>query len=266
MICLFPRKVINPRYFKEGPCNGQNYRTMQVPCGKCYACLINKSRDWFVRIHFESKVWQRAYFITLTYDSRFCDGNVHKEHLQKWFKRFRKAGFEFKYFAISEYGPATQRPHYHVILLTNDRLTPEDIRKSWKKGFITISNINSQRIYYCTRYMSRKETHVEGRNDNFMLSSRRPALGLGFFERSLKKHLDQLTPQTLYIDGVSYRVPRYYLNKLDRSVRDNYKKKLQDYQSDFDQILLRDSGPEELAILRSQDKRKLEKFRKKSKI
>lgn len=265
MLCLFPRQIKNPRYEIDAPVDPTVKRWFDVPCGKCYACLINKSRDWYTRIYFEKRVWQRAYFVTLTYDDRFCDGNVHKDHLQKWFKRLRKAGFVFKYFAISEYGPKTQRPHYHVIILTDDRMKQDDIRKSWKKGFITISNVNGKRIYYCTRYMSRKETHVDGKNDNFMLSSRRPALGFGFFEKSLKKHLDQLTPQTLHIEGVNYRVPRYYLNKLDDQVRREYRRKLQLHQSQFEELLKQD-GYEDLAILQAEDKRKLEKFRKKSKI
>lgn len=41
---------------------------LDVPCGQCIGCRLEKSREWAVRMVHELKNWDKACFITLTYD------------------------------------------------------------------------------------------------------------------------------------------------------------------------------------------------------
>lgn len=91
--------------------NGQT-----VPCGSCIGCRINKTSQWTFRLLLEQKNWDKASFITLTYDDDHLpsDASLHPEDLTLFWKRLRKNldGRKIKYFACGEYGDATQRPHY----------------------------------------------------------------------------------------------------------------------------------------------------------
>lgn len=106
---------------------------VSVPCGKCSECLQKYQNSWSIRLQAESKYWTYCYFLTLTYNqdtvpmsvektSGEVSLTVHKKDVQDWLKRFRTAYFrkygeniDMKYFITSEYGPRTQRPHYHCL-------------------------------------------------------------------------------------------------------------------------------------------------------
>lgn len=70
---------------------------------------------------------------------------VQLEDVQKWIKRARiryerETGnkMEFKYFVCSEYGPNTFRPHYHLLLFSNDMEwfdINEYFVKDWKSNY-----------------------------------------------------------------------------------------------------------------------------------
>lgn len=86
-----------------------------VPCGQCVACKVNRAREWEFRLVAESGFWPDSAFLTLTYvDPEII--SVDRVHLQLAFKRARKSGLKFKYYAAAEYGGQTKRPHYHVCL------------------------------------------------------------------------------------------------------------------------------------------------------
>ena len=93
-----------------------------VPCGKCLSCRIAKRREWTMRLWHELPYHQSSIFLTLTYDDDNLPPNasLSKSDLQKFFKRLRKdlsyVDRKIKYFAAGEYGPKTNRPHYHAIV------------------------------------------------------------------------------------------------------------------------------------------------------
>lgn len=114
---------------------------LTVPCGKCLGCKIKKRSEWSMRCIHELTQHEKACFLTLTYDDRHLptDFRVHKEHLQKYFKRLRKNDKRpFKYFACGEYGDMFGRPHYHAILFGYG-LSPDDydiLDINWGYGII----------------------------------------------------------------------------------------------------------------------------------
>ena len=50
--------------------------TVQVPCGKCFACQSNRRRDWHMRIKYEMLHCLQSFTVTLTYD------NLHLQEIE----------------------------------------------------------------------------------------------------------------------------------------------------------------------------------------
>lgn len=124
---------------------------MDVACGQCLGCRLDRCRSWAMRIVHESQLHDREHgncFLTLTYRSlRECtpeqrlkglhvpdDWSLNKEHMRNFLKRLRKAlpDRKVRYFYCGEYGSVCRhgtnlelskcgscnvgRPHYHVCL------------------------------------------------------------------------------------------------------------------------------------------------------
>lgn len=118
--------------------------TLELPCGHCAACLLNKRLDWSTRLTHEMSVFgQDVCFITLTYNEDklprtddapyIVDGVINPRKQFDWlhgtptlcirdvqlfFKRLRKSlpGRRIRYYVVGEYGPSTHRPHYHALI------------------------------------------------------------------------------------------------------------------------------------------------------
>ena len=91
---------------------------VEIPCGRCVACRLNRAREWSLRIMNELAYHKDACFLTLTYDDEHLpeDKSLSKRDFQLFMKRFRKDfGLPVRFFACGEYGKKTFRPHYHVI-------------------------------------------------------------------------------------------------------------------------------------------------------
>ena len=135
------KRGARPKTLAEG------YEALDLPCGQCAGCRLEKSRQWGIRIACEAAYWWEFHrlssiFITLTYDEKHLptDGSLVKEHLQHFVKRLRERlsrrdpPENFRYYAAGEYGSSCdkhqikdcphcgpiQRPHYHAILLGFD--------------------------------------------------------------------------------------------------------------------------------------------------
>lgn len=131
--------------FREG---SNTTEKMDVSCGQCLGCRVDRSRSWAMRICHESSLYESNCFITLTYRSpEECtrdqyknglyvpeDFSLHKSHFQKFMKRLRRDNPDTKirYYMCGEYGSVcshnldldvyphaeckTGRPHYHCCL------------------------------------------------------------------------------------------------------------------------------------------------------
>lgn len=125
-------------------------REMEVACGQCLGCRLDRSRMWAFRIVHEASLYQFECgnsFVTLTYrdqiecnDEQLANGfhipddwSLHKAHFQKFMKRLRKVfPQKIRFFHCGEYGQTCKhglslvdvgcplcnvgRPHYHAIL------------------------------------------------------------------------------------------------------------------------------------------------------
>lgn len=221
MQCLNPITLKNPNY-KGYP----DYYYLQVPCGKCTACLSNKRRQWAFRLNQECKVATSAYFITLTYNDDNCPEYVNKKHCQDFLKRLRKllAPSRIRYFLVSEYGDDFGRPHYHLLLFNYPHSSEQlrkDLKRTWtmcdKKAFDigdVVAPISPAAINYCCKYCLATCTSDNPRDRTFMLCSRRPAIGSNFLTPAMVEYLRQGKDGVVIDDGYPLLIPRYYDDKV----------------------------------------------------
>ena len=144
-----------------------------VPCGKCYGCRLEYSRQWAVRMVLESQLHMFNYFLTLSYDPAHLPamGTVVKKDLQDFHKRLRihyKRNFNhenIRYYCCGEYGEKKGRPHYHGIYFNlpihdlelykesagNKYYRSKTIEKIWGNGMIIIANVTFESCGYVDR-------------------------------------------------------------------------------------------------------------------
>lgn len=149
-----------------------------VPCGKCNECIKAKQNEFATRVMEEAKNCKNMYFITLTYspeavpmqdndlDETFDSytGEYHydvknslmtlrNKDITDWKKRVRM-NYErhhketvptLMYAIVGEYGPKTNRPHYHGIIFCDDPRYVADLEEDWKKnyGYTCFKKINT---------------------------------------------------------------------------------------------------------------------------
>jgi hypothetical protein len=131
----------------------------------------------------EAQMHQANSFITLTYNNEHLpsDKSIHKEHLQKFFKRLRKnTGIKLRYFACGEYGEQNNRPHYHAIIFGYDfpdrqlhtmrngnalYRSPE-LEKAWTFGHSLIGEVSFQSCAYVARYVMKKRKGDKDQKDS----------------------------------------------------------------------------------------------------
>jgi len=220
-------------------------KPMSVPCGNCIGCRIDRSRMWALRCTHEARMHSTSCFVTLTYDDDHLPPaqTLVKKHLQDFFKRLRKKGYVFRYFAAGEYGDQTQRPHYHAILFGidfsgdrkilrrnkqgHDLFTSETLSSTWGMGHCTIGNFSYTTAAYTARYVLKK---VTGKNADdhytrvlpytgeivdvqpeFALMSSKPGIGNSWYQ---KFKLDAFPSDFLVNEGKKHTVPRYYAELL----------------------------------------------------
>lgn len=167
--------------------------TFLLPCRKCSACQLNRSREWAIRNTLEAKQYDsnECIFITLTYNDESLDyygfvndkGNelrvpvLRINHVQNFLKRLRKKynKYNIRFFMCGEYGSKTLRPHYHILLYglplsaiedlnylythnKNDYYNSTIIEDLWSCGFVVITTFSEYTAMYTSRYCTKKQS------------------------------------------------------------------------------------------------------------
>lgn len=127
------KKFHRPTTLREG------YEALELPCGQCISCRLERSRIWAARMIHHAAYLEEFYglyssFITLTYDEENLPfgGTLVKEHPQNFMKRLRwhLGPNKISHYYVGEYGSCCpdheivncpmcgpiQRPHYHAII------------------------------------------------------------------------------------------------------------------------------------------------------
>ena len=225
--------VFNPRYaLRDMP--------VDVPCGQCIGCRLERSRQWAVRCVHEASLYDKNCFITLTYDDQHLpyDGSLNLDHFQRFMKRLRKRyGDGIRFFHCGEYGENFGRPHYHACLFNFDfpdrefwsqrqgvnLYTSAALAELWPYGFSSIGDVTFESAAYVARYVMKKVTgdaaeehytrvceitgQIYERKPEYVTMSRRPGIGRGWVD----KYLGDVYPSDfVVINGVKCRPPRFY--------------------------------------------------------
>lgn len=210
MICLHPIAIRS----KSGPSAGAY---MEISCGQCRACLVNRRERWVCRLLLEHAVASSASFINLTYsDTHLPEGGIlAKRDIQLFLKRLRKrSGLKIRYFICGEYGLKNSRPHYHGVLFGLSEAGAERlVHETWKNGFVVVGDVTLSSIRYVCKYMFKGQ----GNPDQWALMSTDPGLGypgLTKVAKALMASGIDVIPTHLRISGRRFPLDRWARSNL----------------------------------------------------
>lgn len=211
--------------------------TIDLPCGQCVGCRLERSRQWAVRCMHEASLYSDNSFLTLTYSDQNLPSNssLVKSDFQDFMKRLRKsiAPKRVRYYHCGEYGSLFKRPHYHALLFGHDfadkrvfsstdkhsLYTSDTLSMLWPAGFSIIGEVTFESAAYVARYVMKKVTgdraseHYAGRQPEYTTMSRRPGIGQGWYA---KFKADVYPHDRVIVRGHATRPPRFYDNLLER--------------------------------------------------
>lgn len=214
---------------------------MELPCGQCIGCRLERSRQWAMRCMHEAKLHDKNVVVTLTYDDGHLpdDGGLVKRDLQLYMKRLRKEyGDGIRFYACGEYGEVTRRPHYHAILFNHDFPDKRFYKKSkigddlytsasaeriWQKGFCVLGSVTFESCAYVARYIVDKMNGPKAddwytTNDGVVLTreftnmSRNPGIGSGYYD---KFGAEVYAHDSVIMRGREVRPPRFYDTRME---------------------------------------------------
>jgi len=146
-------------------------RQLNLPCGQCVGCRLERSRQWAIRCLHEASLYEENCFITLTYRPEEVDpnGSLQYRDYQLFMKKLRKAASrewadqhrtktqtpaaagrygasphapKIRFYMAGEYGDNYERPHFHACIFNynfNDR-------KVWKTTRTGAKLYNSEKL------------------------------------------------------------------------------------------------------------------------
>lgn len=183
--------------------------SMQLPCGRCVGCKIQRSKEWALRCSHEIQMMNEnknqqgkpdplpSTYITLTYNDDHLppDASLDRRKpndFQIFIRSLRQhTQQKMRYFMCGEYGEATEknkyiaRPHYHAIIFGYDfpDKKPWKVRNGnqtylsnickdvWGKGHIEIGSATYQSAAYVARYIIKKQFGAY-KNDNPIIDNK----------------------------------------------------------------------------------------------
>lgn len=235
-----------------------NLSFLKVPCGKCFICKQNKSKEWSIRLNKEISMSSVSFFVTLTYNDDCVpftkNGNktLNKRDIQLFNKRLRitlqrEYNIKYRFFICGEYGPRTMRPHYHGLFFFEEPISEKIfcslVEKAWSNGFVVVKKADSHASNYCSKYVSmfvQLDVHDKEQQPTFALMSRRPGIGYAFTQNEqVQSYFNDNLARTITINGKFCSLPRYFKEKIySEEVRNIIKEENYKYIDEFDKRLV----------------------------
>lgn len=225
---------------------GSSHVPVELPCGQCIGCRLERSRQWALRCMHEASLYSDSCFVTFSYSEAHLpkDFSLSKRHFQLFMKRLRKKFRSVRFFHCGEYGEDTKRPHYHALLFNvhfsdrvflkangrGDRLyTSETLDRLWGLGSCWIGAVTFESAAYVARYVTKKVTGADALfayervsaetgevwqvQPEYATMSLKPGIGAGWYER----HRKEVYPSDFVVrDGVRMLPPTAYDRWLER--------------------------------------------------
>lgn len=226
--------------------------SVEVACGQCVGCRLERSRQWAIRCVHEASLYQDNCFITLTYSKENLpkDGSLNLRHFQLFMKRLRKRfGSGIRFFHAGEYGSLYGRPHYHACLFNfdfddkvlfrehnNTKLyRSASLEELWTYGYSSVGSVNFKSAAYVARYIMKKITgdlahdHYLNIDDStgelftilpeYTTMSRRPGIGKGWLD---KFSSDVYRNDEVVLNGRSMKPPKFYDSQFEIAFPDDF--------------------------------------------
>lgn len=214
--------------------------SLELPCGQCVGCRLERSRQWAMRCLHEASLHQDNAFITLTYsDSNLPrGGSLDYSDFQNFMKRLRKrVGTKVRFYCGGEYGEEQMRPHFHACLFGYDFpdklyykktgsgqsiYTSKLLESLWPLGLSSVGSVTFESAAYIARYCVQKvtgdlaESHYRVVTDDGEIIDRVPefnhmSLKPGIGKPWLDKFRTDVFPRDyVVVNGVKTKPPKYY--------------------------------------------------------
>nr|UXQ88066.1 MAG: replication initiation protein [Microvirus sp.] len=221
-----------------------------IACGQCIGCRIQRSKDWAIRCVNEMESHEHSSFLTLTYapENLPDNGTLQKQHLSTFFKVYRtwlqrKTQQKIRYYACGEYGTEKSRPHYHAIIFGHEfsdkypwtkingkqYYRSPQLEKLWPHGTSLFCEANIGTAAYVSKYITKKITGDQSIDaygyldeetgeilqiiPEYTTMSTVPGIGGNWLD---KYHKTDLTKGYITHEGVKFRIPRYYMDRLEK--------------------------------------------------
>lgn len=222
------------------------HEAVEIPCGACVGCRKQNAYDWQQRAVAELQGYDKSSFVTLTYDQEHVPknadgaGTLRYEDFQKFMKRLRKVqpDLDIRYFGCGEYGSKKFRPHFHAIVYGYDfpdkqfekmsskgsiLYTSDELARLWPYGMCDVGDVNAATCGYVAGYIASKiGKYSNSRYKDLgvlppkLFASRRPSIGLRWFEQNVDKYLETDVQYVKTEHGAfPIGLPRYFKNKLE---------------------------------------------------
>lgn len=222
---------------------------IELPCGQCIGCRLNRSYMWAVRCVHEAQMYDTNVFVTLTYsDEKLRSPSLDYSDFQKFMKRLRRVKPGVRFFACGEYGDSLGRAHFHAILFNcffDDRKPhgksdsgadvwiSAELDALWSHGQCHIGSFSYESAAYVARYAAKsalegydgkrravgKGGFVDAETGEFwpytpemIRMSLKPGIGASWFALY---HGDCLPRDYVIVNGEKKSVPRYYMKKFN---------------------------------------------------
>ena len=217
-------------------------RSLELPCGRCVGCRLERSRQWAVRCVHEAQMHAENCFITLTYDEAHVPEGFSLRYVdfQKFMRELRReTGRKVRFFMCGEYGGEHSRPHFHACLFGfdfSDKIQYKrvgggavlyrspSLEKLWRFGFSTIGAVTFESAAYVARYVMKKVAdaaasvvvpdqvdratgEIVGRCPEFCHMSLKPGIGKPWLDKFFS---DVYPSGKVVVHGKEWKAPRYY--------------------------------------------------------
>lgn len=233
---------------------------LKLPCGHCEGCLLERSRQWAVRVMHEASQWENNCFITLTYKETPPWNSLRHSDFQKFMARLRrrrlreddrtgKSSGPIRFYMAGEYGTHGGRPHYHACLFNFAFEDIEFLRRTnsgsnlyrspqleglWPYGFSSVGDVTFESAAYVARYVMKKmdkEENAKGQVIDWETGEVMPrlpeynkmSLRPGIGANFIDKYRSDVFPHDyVVVNGHKAKPPRYYFKRLEEQAPDLY--------------------------------------------
>lgn len=157
--------------------------SLDLPCGRCVGCRLERARQWSVRIMHEAQLYEDNCFVTLTYDEDHYPscGSLNHGDFQRFMKRLRRRLGRCRFYMCGEYGAdeSSKRfvdglghPHFHACLFGQsfraDRVywrtsgsgskcyRSAELERLWPFGASELGELTLESAAYVARYVMKK--------------------------------------------------------------------------------------------------------------